>query len=901
MAIPLHTVSEILWSSGCLDFVREGAEQAAAELERLRPEAFAMLSEDARESLRKSYCERFEILYYQALTEDVREQMSRFDPVHSIIVSRKSIEPARKAAEALKARCGVSESLHERYPLLEEYEARMRENYIESYLDFFDALTAKKDEIGLRLLDGGRFARIEKLSAGGADLHRHGRSVMGVWTDAGTVYYKPHDCGLDALYHEIVKRWFADCTVAADVVEGDGFAFVTCLKQAPVKSEKGLSDYFRNFGILTALFHGLGSCDMHQENVMACAHRPSAIDIETLIVPARRGPAKGVPQQPQAADMLDSVIRIGILPRRMYRMPLMSPLYTTSDSVVSLPEYDGKRFTVEGYEHQFLEGFQEGYRRFRSVREDVERLFEARKDATVRCLLQNTSYYDQIRRILVRPEYLSNESEREKVFHRLCVPYEQSGTEINREIVNYERSCLLQMDIPYFCASLDGLELCGETTAQIVSPGYFRSSAMETVKQRLHQLSVAEQHYEEGVIRDAFAQAPLDAPREREPQRISEKTISREGAREIAASIFHTLQSMALFSPDGKLLWSSAAPQLKGVRTCGPASAIADVGAYCAAILCSDAMCAQHDEAMELAAQCAHRLGEIVGQWNAMDPRFIVGTLPVGLYGGLGGILSACGAMARASVPEARDVEKSLLRLIGKRKAYQSRELTAAEGTAGLLLALAEAEDEARNALIRACADRLLSEDGKKPTAPRDDAGIGAALAAAYARLGDDRYAKQSLKLFSRVRDAYDPKLRGWPDSGESLQWMANRGPHAAGIALSADTAAKLLAGFDGAEPLTELRELALESLSGETELFHSDTLSEGNALSVLCLTRMGRTERAGRVLEAMRARAERLGSYTVTEPGIRSFFDPSCRMGTPGVGCAAMAWLDTGKKERAT
>ena len=86
------------------------------ELERLRPDAFAMLSEDARESLRRSFCERFEILYYQALTEDVREQMNRFDPIHSMIINRKSIEPAKKAARALAEQGGVSERLHERYP-----------------------------------------------------------------------------------------------------------------------------------------------------------------------------------------------------------------------------------------------------------------------------------------------------------------------------------------------------------------------------------------------------------------------------------------------------------------------------------------------------------------------------------------------------------------------------------------------------------------------------------------------------------------------------------------------------------------------------------------------------------------------------------------------------------------
>lgn len=897
MALPMHRVTEILWSSGCFDFVRESAERAAAEMERLRPDAFALLNADARESLRKSCCDRFEILYYQALTEDVRQRMNRFDPIHSMIISRKSIEPARKAAKALADEGGIIQRLRERYPLLEEYEQRVWKNCIDSYVEFFDALLAKRDEISARLLGGRRFTEIRRLSAGGADLHRHGRSVMGVWTDAGAFYYKPHDCGLDAVYHEIVSRWFSDCTIAPDVVEGDGFAFVTCLTQAPVQTEEGLSDYFRNFGILTALFHGLGSCDMHQENVMACGLYPSAIDIETLIVPVRKGPGKGVPQQPQAADMLDSVLRIGILPRRMYHMPLLSPLYTASDSVVSLPEYNGKRFTVEGYEPQFAEGFREGYRRIYAVRQDVKKLFEARKDVTVRCLLQNTSYYDQIRRIMLRPEYLSDKAEREKVFHRLCVPYEQNGSEINQDLVGYERSCLLQVDIPYFCTALDGIDLCGETTAQTVVPGYLRYSSLETVKQRLDGLSPAEQTYQEEVIRDAFAQAPLDVPRDKEREPIAENSIAKEDARETAASFFRQLQATVLHNPDGGILWSSAAPQLKGVRTCGPLSAIADVGAYCAWILRSPAMRAQHDEARTLAAACARRLSELIGQWAAMEQQMIVGALPAGLYGGLGGVLSACSQLAQADVPEAREAVESVLRLIEQRKAYKSRSLSAAEGTAGLLLALAETDGNQADACIRECAEWLLAEGGK-PLSPQDNAGIGEALAAAYERLNDARWAKAALEAFARVREAYDPKLSGWPDSGEQLQWLANRGPHAAGIALAADRAARLLAGFDGAEALAELRALALDSLGQETALFHCDTLDEGNALMALCLTHAGQTERAGRILEAMRRRAASHGSYMVTNPGIRSFFEPSLRMGTLGVGCAAIAWLDAVDKE---
>lgn len=893
--MPVHSVSEILRDSGCLDFVRQDAKRAAAELERLRPDAFALLTEEARESLRDRCAERLGILYEQALAEDVRGRMLRSDPVHAIVLSRRSIEPARKAAAELAEAGDIGGRLHERYRLLEEYEERIRKNFIDSYVEFFDALWAKREEIGAHLPGGRTFGKILSLTAGGADLHRHGRSVTGIRTDAGTVYYKPHDCGLDALYHEIVSRWFSDCTAAADVVEGSGFAFVTCLKREPVMTEEGLSDYYRNFGILSALFHGLGSCDMHRENLMACGVRPSAFDIETLTAPIPKAASGDLPSLDE--DMLNSVLRIGILPRRSYRMPLFSPLNAAGDSIVSLPEYDGRHFTVEGFEQRFLDGFREGYRRLCGVRGEVMKLLGERKDVTVRCLLNHTSFYAQIRRMLLRPEYLSDRREREKVLHRLCVPFEQSGREADRRIVDHERVCLLQMDIPYFCAALDGTDLCGETTAETIVPGFFRSSAMQTAIRRLNGLSAAELRFEESVIREAFAQAPLDVPTEREREPLTETCIQRREAREIAASVFRRLRDTMLQNPDGGILWSSAVPKLRGMRTCGAMTTVADAGAYCASILLSATMCERHHEAAELAARCAGRLREFIVRLETAEQPPAAGSLPVGLCCGLGGVLSACVRMARAGIPEAREAAESLLRVIEKRRAYQSGNLTAAEGAAGLLSALADLEGSSADACIRESAERIMAGVGK-PLSPHEEAGIGAALAAAYGRLRDRRCAERALEAFSRVRDVYDPALSGWVDSETDLRWLAKRGPHAPGIAMAAGDAAIWLAGFDGADALTELRKMAMESLTRETGLFRSDTLDEGNALAVLCLTRAGQTKRAGRILKSMRRRAGRLGCYTVTDPGIRSFFEPSFRLGTLGVGHAAIAWLDAAEKE---
>ena len=131
---------------------------------------------------------------------------------------------------------------------------------------------------------------------------------------------------------------------APKVLECDGYAFISALRHTPVQSESGIAEYYRNFGILTALFHGLGSNDMHRENIVACGTRPSAIDLETVLdlnITDRAGQETEL-RDKTAEEFTFSVIRTGVLPARIYKVGLISPLYCTDERVSCLPVYDGK-------------------------------------------------------------------------------------------------------------------------------------------------------------------------------------------------------------------------------------------------------------------------------------------------------------------------------------------------------------------------------------------------------------------------------------------------------------------------------------------------------------------------------------------------------------------------------
>ena len=175
-------------------------------------------------------------------------------------------------------------------------------------------------------------------------------------------------------------------------------------------------------------------------------------------------------------------------------------------------------------------------------------------------------------------------------------------------------------------------------------------------------------------------------------------------------------------------------------------------------------------------------------------------------------------------------------------------------------------------------------------------AGIAAALARAYACLGDGSCAESARKALEAVKQAYRQDIRGWASPEEKVLWLAGRAPWEPDIAWQAMTALELLPGGQGQEEAREVAELALKGLMEEKELLHRDTLCEGNALWAMSLTRaaelFGRAEyldRGAQVWEAMVRRADSKGTFNVNAPKVKSFFDVSFYYGTLGIGYGAL------------
>ncbi len=899
-----EVIVEIMDSIGLLSFMHDAAHKAISTLESSCTTAFSLLSDKAIEALEKGYFGRQIKLYRQSLAGELLQEYTQIDPI-GLLLGNMTVEGIEKASVSLQRKTSgsIEEVLHEKYPLLKEYRNTIERNTICAYREFLEHLEERREEISVKLLSGRKFHQVLGISTGGGDMHRHGKCVMGIETDAGSFFYKPHDCGPDIVFERIVERWFSDCTLAPKVIDGDGYAFVSTLRKEPVSSKAEIASYYYNFGMLTALFHALGSSDMHQENLLACGERPSAIDLETFLsIRGKTEETKDISGvMPQ--EMHQSVFRIGILPFRSYGVGFISALYPNRIANDCIPELDGRKYSVEGYEDEFSKGFSEGYDIMLSHREEIKGIIEEHASSTIRLLFKNTAFYSLLLGYLYMPEHLKSDEGRQRVYSMLCSPYTSSGTDVDEDIVKYEWECLQEGDVPYFCTSIDGYDICGADTNRVIRKGYFEQNVIDSEHQLLDRLSPEEKHFELELIRIAFSHAAPDEPEETEEMVIRDAISSEKTIGGAIADIYDDLMKDRITGLDGESLWYSSACQNAGIMVPLKAVIYSELGLFCSSLSSSGLLPDKKEVAEREAVNCAELALESIGRWKAIPVDANTSYIPTGLYNGIGNIILSSHYASSLGFDGFEKVEREVLKSLEERKLYRFGKSSVSEGAAGLLIALSVSQstlDDGLEECVHYCADSVLS------SLPKDgadffvgNAGSGAALAAAYALTGRECYAEGALKAFARVEEAYSENLGGWPMGKSRKRPIAPRAPYDAGIYLAAEFAKDRLGGCEGFEVIDVVSSLAKKGLLGKERLDHKDSLSNGNALSVLALVRMGENDKAGRIVDSMINRREAKGSFTITKAGIRSFFDPSLVLGTTGIGLAMIAYICIGREQR--
>ena len=862
-----------------------------------RKDTSLQLSDAVLDALSEGYLSQVKPLFINAFVEKLFHEVSQVHPLAVLDLNRLTWEMMEQADQVLAEKMSPDPvaCFRKEFPLIPEYEERIGKNYIAAQTELLDNIAAARGEISGRFFGGREITVIEELTGMQGDVHRHGRAVAGVKTDAGKFYYKPHDCSLDVLYSELIRKFFADCTAAADCIPGNGCGFVTELVRSPLKNKKQLHDYYRNFGMLTALFRCIGTSDMHHENLIPCGDRPVAVDLETLFRPVfalsrKEEDSSGKLPVSLSEEFAVCALTTAILPHYNPALGCICPLYPGAGKSDHLPYIGNESYSVEGYEEDFIEGFRLGYTRVLENREAILDLFMNCGGVPVRYVLRNTAYYCLMLMQVYRGRYLVSREKQEEVLRRLRIPYEHAQVSVNEKIVGYEAACMKEGDVPYYCFAFDGKDLCGFSTNDVIVPDFLARSMRDRIKDQLAILSEKNRRFEIDLVRAILLHAPADKPADmegfplaaRSPQPGAVLPHVLETGREIADTAVHTSA--------GLTVWFSQAARMVSRESGSLFTDTASVMLYAAALHSAGL---SPDSAV--AEPCQKFLRSYAELLDAQPGDMLRKNWDMG-KDGAALVLSALDHSGVPGLEGSGELFDRLFRVLCDKEIYLQEDPGKLPELAELLLAVCRSETPhpRKREWIGKCAEKLSSFSPGDKTTFSQTASVAAALAAAGRIAGKRKAIIASGKLLARIRSGYREELRGWPDEKAKFRWTAPRGMQAPWIGLCALEAKK--AGIRGAG---ELVRLSLAGVMDEDRLRASDSLFHGNALSVRFLTEAAKqgmgakyARHAGRILAAMIRRKKKQGAFAVFPETVRSSFDVSYIYGTTGIAAAAMEWL---------
>lgn len=904
---------------GPLGFLDIKAGQIVSDLIEKNPGIKSFLTDDLTAGMRRSYKERMVPVYLRTVGEQLLQNMRRLDPFGAIDPTKAENEVVYRAMEEVKETFAYG-YFEKNLPLSVPFYEVMTGNFRDSQDDFIKDFLANKQKIEKQLLGGKKIDRIMGYIGGGGDSHRHGRSVFGIKTDAGSFFYKPHDCKLDKLYHTLISELFNDCTVAADCVTGDGCGFVSELRIKETEQQGDIRTYYHNFGILTALFYGIGAVDMHFDNIIPAGVRPCAIDLETMFKPELRSFSKKGVTRKTADSRTNSfaytVLRTMVLPRYTRKTGIISPFYHSFTGSGHLPRYAGNDYTVEGYEEDFITGFEEGYIRVQTNRKRIEEMFLSFEDAELRYLLRNTEYYNLMRQMLWRPKALSDKAEQRRILDRLRTPFTHNNYDVDEGIVKYEEECLLEGDIPYYSTTLDGYDLCGSSPDQKISCGAFKESARRAAFKTLEIFGEEDKRFETDTIRNSLRCSAVPVSMQEEAWEI-EKCDSREvlddKISKLLQDINDNIRESGIHSTGDRILFLTQTPDLADKKYSGMACCISDILRYFGTINRQG-----FDYPADIAEMSLRLISEKIEEWLQEDELYIRATISQDIYGGIGAVILGIDEMCSAGNERAENIYDGLINLISDKKMYMIDSKKSISKLAGLItaLSLSRKGHSKKKGLIKDASQVLIS------FLPDNDldvlylAYVGAAMSLSFRETGNGKCEELAGWAYEQLCRLYNEKLCGWTGEVGKFKWLPVRSEYSPWIGLCACIGICSLRSVEGkltalmetdseikpvsgeAKGLAEkVAELAAKSVMKENTLRYRDSLYHGNALSVYFLNMAGDllgqpeiTARGEDILHTMFLRYEKLKVFHTSPEGIRDFFDVSYSFGVPGIGAAALA-----------
>ncbi|GGN81188.1 hypothetical protein GCM10011579_067450 [Streptomyces albiflavescens] len=154
------------------------------------------------------------------------------------------------------------------------------------------------------------------------DPHRRGRRVIvATFRSGARVVYKPRPMALDQHFQMLLawlnKRGDHPPFRLMEIVDRGSYGWSEYVPAYGCSTTDEVERFYRRQGAYLALLRVLGATDFHYENLVASGEHPMLLDLETLFHPQLESDS-GVTDQYAPGGMTDSVLRVGLLPYRLW-------------------------------------------------------------------------------------------------------------------------------------------------------------------------------------------------------------------------------------------------------------------------------------------------------------------------------------------------------------------------------------------------------------------------------------------------------------------------------------------------------------------------------------------------------------------------------------------------------
>ncbi|MFD1297520.1 type 2 lanthipeptide synthetase LanM [Lysobacter gummosus] len=405
-----------------------------------------------------------------------------------------------------------------RYAFLYRRAQRFCEGFVEFLRDHLGHLAA--DAQALQAFGLKSDLAPLRIEFGQGDPHRGARATIRYRFDAFDLYYKPRGLGLDLLYARLQRMADTDIAVLQSI-DREHYGWQLGVRGGGAHGEEAATRFYRSLGTCTAVAHLLCGTDIHFENIVTDAQgRPFFVDVEALFTNTARidRQAASAVTIMDAEHELDrrlgeSVLGVGVVSLRRTREGVFSGaaqgdrvaapvsrevavdaktasmrLSRVHDAIridSPVPRVDGEPAAFAAYFAAFADGYRDAAAALTAHAREVAALLDDAASLRSRQIMRHTYLYGLFLAETTHPA-LAEPAAADALLLKLR--REEAGKPFLRHLYDSERQQLLQFDIPYFEARLDGCDLHSPfgTIA-----GFFQCSALQLVRERLDRFADA--------------------------------------------------------------------------------------------------------------------------------------------------------------------------------------------------------------------------------------------------------------------------------------------------------------------------------------------------------------------------------------------------------------------------